>query len=203
MDIDAILGLVEQYGYAALFLCLFLGIVGLPINDETLVMLAGFVAAQGLLRPLPAFLVTYLGVLCGMNLGFFIGRWLGAGLLHRLTGRSPRLRQNVERARSWLDRYGAPFILLTYYIPGVRHVVPYLVGIGDMAYWRFGAIAFSGGLVWTAIFFVAGYLLGENWQQVAGLLHTYGLYAGAAMAAGLGLYWLARWPRRRRRSHTQ
>ena len=56
----------------------------------------------------------------------------------------------MAKVRAWLDRRGAPVILLTYYIPGVRHVVPYLIGIGEMPYWKFAIIAFSGGLAWTS-----------------------------------------------------
>ncbi len=195
MDAEVILGLVGNYGYLALFCCLFLGIVGLPINDETLVILAGFIAARGVLKPVPAFLVTYAGVLSGMNIGFFLGRWLGTRLFDWLYARSPARRRHVAKVRAWLDRRGAPVILLTYYIPGVRHVVPYLIGIGEMPYWKFAIIAFSGGLAWTSIFYAVGFAVGENWQQVAVAMHRYGLYAGLVTATVALLLWV--WRRRR------
>jgi membrane-associated protein len=192
MDTQGILALVSQYGYVALFFCLFLGIVGLPINDETLVMLAGLTAARGLLAPVPAFLVTYAGVLCGMNIGFVLGRSLGSGLLDWLCARSPRMQHHVERARDWIAVRGLLFIWVTYYIPGVRHVVPYLLGIGNMAYWRFALTAFSGALVWTSLFFAAGYAVGENLTEVAAMLHEYGLYAGAFAGAVAVAVWALR-----------
>jgi membrane-associated protein len=195
MDTQGILALVGQYGYVALFVCLFLGIVGLPINDESLVMLAGLTAARGLLSPVPAFLVTYAGVLCGMNIGFVLGRFLGSGLLDWLCARSPRTQHHVDRARAWIAGRGPLFIWVTYYIPGVRHVVPYLLGIGNMPYWRFALIAFSGALVWTSIFYVVGYVVGDNLAQVATMLHRYGLYAGVAA----GVIALAVWAVRRRK----
>lgn len=196
MTIETVIAWVGDYGYFALFLCLFLGIVGLPINDETLVMLAGFVAATGLLKTLPAFLVTYAGVLSGMNIGFFLGRWFGMRVLDRWTASSPRVRRQVERSRRWLDRRGALVIWLTYFVPGVRHVVPYLIGVGQMSYVRFAGIAFSGGLVWTALFFGVGYGVGENWRQVADALHQYALIAGV----GVGLVGLLVWAIRGRRA---
>lgn len=189
MDVQTILGLVGQYGYLALFFCLFLGIVGLPINDESLVMLAGLTAAQGLLSPFPAFLVTYAGVLSGMNIGFVLGRFLGSGLLDWLCARSPRLRRHVRRAEGWINQRGPLFIWVTYYVPGVRHVVPYLLGIGKMEYWRFSLVSFSGALVWTAIFYALGYVVGENLAEVAEMLHRYGLYAGVVGGAGALAFW--------------
>jgi membrane-associated protein len=192
MGTQGILALITQYGYAALFLCLFLGIAGLPINDESLVMLAGLTAARGLLSPVPAFLVTYAGVLCGMNIGFVLGRFLGSGLLDWLCARSPRMQHHVERARGWIAGRGPLFIWVTYYIPGVRHVVPYLLGIGNMAYWRFALVAFSGALIWTSIFYAVGYVVGDNLDQVALMLHRYGLYAGVAAAIIAAAVWAVR-----------
>ncbi len=192
MDVQTIIGLVSHYGYLALFFCLFLGIVGLPVNDETLVMLAGLTAAQGLLLPLPAFLVTFAGVLSGINIGFVLGRFLGGGLLDWCCARSPRIRRHVQRAQDWLARRGPVFIWLTYYIPGVRHVVPYLVGAGRMPYGRFLLLTLPGALTWTGIFYAAGYLVGENLAGVAALLHRYGLYAGAVTAILALITWAAR-----------
>lgn len=192
MGIPAILGLVSQYGYLALFFCLFLGIVGLPINDEILVMLAGLTAARGLLSPLPAFLVTYAGVLCGMNIGFFLGRIVGAGLLDWLCVRFPRMRHHVQRAQGWLAHRGVLFVWLTYYVPGVRHVVPYLMGIGKTSYARFAFLAFTGAFTWTTLFYGIGYVVGDHLAQVGEMIHRYGLYLGAAAAVGLLVAWLVR-----------
>lgn len=192
MSTEFVLEMVGSYGYVALFAFLFLGIVGLPINDETLVMLGGFVAAQGILRPLPTFLVTYLGVLSGMNIGFVLGRLFGSAWLDRMCARSPRVHRQVQRAQDWLTRYGTPVIILTYYVPGVRHVVPYLIGISHMPYWRFALIAFSGALIWTGLFFWAGYVVGDYWEQVAGALNRYGVYFGLALAAVVGAIALLR-----------
>lgn len=69
MHYDVLLNLVQQYGYFALFFTLWLGIVGMPIPDEVIVMTGGLVTALGILNPLPAFILTYLGVISGLSLG--------------------------------------------------------------------------------------------------------------------------------------
>lgn len=55
MDVEYLISIIEQYGYAALFFSLWLGIVGLPIPDEVIVMTGGAVTGMGILHPLPAF----------------------------------------------------------------------------------------------------------------------------------------------------
>ncbi|MCS5149310.1 DedA family protein, partial [Staphylococcus aureus] len=38
MELHELLSYIEQYGYWALFFCLWLGIIGMPIPDEMIVM---------------------------------------------------------------------------------------------------------------------------------------------------------------------
>ena len=78
MDLDAFIGLVGRYDYGALFVCVWLGTVGLPLPDEAIVMAGGLVTALGLLQPIPAFLVTWCSVVSGLTLGYGLGRLLGA-----------------------------------------------------------------------------------------------------------------------------
>ena len=49
MNYDTLLSLIGHYGYFALFFALWLGIVGMPIPDEVVVMTGG--AAAGSERP--------------------------------------------------------------------------------------------------------------------------------------------------------
>ena len=51
---------IEQYGYAGLFVLLMLGVLGLPVSDETLLVFAGYLSAKGTLRVAPAFIAASL-----------------------------------------------------------------------------------------------------------------------------------------------
>ena len=55
MELHELLSYIEQYGYWALFFCLWLGIIGMPIPDEMIVMSGGFVSSLGILSIIPAF----------------------------------------------------------------------------------------------------------------------------------------------------
>ena len=83
MNYDTLIQWISHFGYAALFFALWLGIVGMPIPDEVIVMTGGAVSKAGLLHTLPAFLVTYLGVVSGISLGYFLGRFLGPPVLDK------------------------------------------------------------------------------------------------------------------------
>ena len=87
MELHELLSYIEQYGYTALFFCLWLGIVGMPIPDEMIVMSGGFVSSVGILSVIPAFLLTYLGVVSGLSLGYLLGKVFGTKVLDKLMKR--------------------------------------------------------------------------------------------------------------------
>ena len=55
-----------------------------------IVMSGGFVSSLGILNVIPAFLLTYLGVVSGLSLGFILGKIFGTKVLDKLMKRKRR-----------------------------------------------------------------------------------------------------------------
>ncbi len=144
MEINDIIINVQEYGYLALFFCLWLGIVGLPIPDEAIVMTGGIVASLGILKTIPAFLTTFLGVVSGLTIGYFLGRIVGAPLLECC--KFKKIDKHVCKAVGLINKYGFHALCLSYFFPVVRHVVPYLVGISKMPYKKYAMYSYPLGL---------------------------------------------------------
>ncbi|GEM_PF-7034818 len=68
MELQDLLGFIEQYGYFALFFSLWLGIIGMPLPDEMIVMSGGFLSSLEKMVVWKSFLLTYLGVVSGLSL---------------------------------------------------------------------------------------------------------------------------------------
>ncbi|HEY7126694.1 MAG TPA: DedA family protein [Ktedonobacterales bacterium] len=173
MDVHAFIGLVGQYGYGALFFCLWLGIVGLPLPDEAIVMAGGLVTALGLLQPIPAFLVTCCGVISGLTFGYCLGRLLGARGVNRLRARH-RWRAPLSTSLRLIRRYGPVAICLSYCFPVVRHLVPYLVGSSGMNYTHYSLYSYSAGCLWTLLYFTLGYWFGDSLASISGVVEQWG-----------------------------
>lgn len=105
MTYGATLHFIHQYGYAALFFSTLLGVFGSPIPDEVLVMTGGLFTAFGLLEPIPAFFLTYLGVISGISLCYLLGRQLGSVVFHYLL-QNQRSAEGLTKAKRILDRFG-------------------------------------------------------------------------------------------------
>ncbi|EMT52043.1 MULTISPECIES: DedA family protein [Brevibacillus] len=187
METDMITSMVAQYGYPALFLSLWLGIVGMPIPDEMIVMTAGAITAQGWLQPVPAFIAVYLGVVSGLSLGYFLGYRVGAPIL-RWLARKLNGEKYLKKAEGLLERYGNGAICLSYFFPVIRHVVPYLVGIQRMSLRRYALYSLPTGFVWTLNYFMAGRLFGTHLESITEGVQTYGWITLCVLALFAGLY---------------
>lgn len=186
---DSVFTWVTAHGYWALYLLLALGVVGLPIPDETLLVFTGYLIGRGTLHPLGAFIAATAGAWTGISGSYMLGRTLGVGAVHRYGKYVHLTEKRLARVHIWFDRIGHWMLFIGYYIIGVRHFTAVVAGMSRVAYPTFIAYAWSGGALWVATFLTLGYFLGENWRQVAELVHQYIAYASvAAIAAGIAWY---------------
>src|ERR1700676_5134716 len=117
-----ILAWIAQYGYFAVFALLMLGIVGLPVPDETLLTFSGYLAYKGSFSLPLAFLFAWAGSTCGITISFYLGRTVGMGLIHRYGKYIHITEEHIQKAHAWFDRVGHWGLTFGYFIPGVRHV---------------------------------------------------------------------------------
>ncbi|WP_246066840.1 DedA family protein [Paenibacillus koleovorans] len=192
-----LLDLIWTYRYLALFGLLALGIIGLPIPDETLMTFVGSLTAYGHLTFGKSLTVSFSGSMTGMLISYFIGRRVGKPFLDRF-GKWFHLTPNrLAKGEKWFQKYGAWAIVFGYFVPGVRHLTCYLAGMSGIRFWRYFVYAGSGAFVWCFTFITLGRVIGRNWETVLHLLHVYmgrGVAIGIlVIALGLLLFiWLRR-----------
>lgn len=192
MSVDTLISLIGQYGYIALFFCLWLGIVGMPIPDEVIVMTGGFVTSLHLLEPVPAFLVTYLGVVSGLSIGYGLGRIMGPPVLNKLK-KKKNIDKYLTKSYDLINKYGSYSLCISYAFPIVRHLVPYLVGIGRMSYARYALFSYTVGFFWTLLFFIVGRTFGHHIDKIGVAVHDYGLLAlGVVLGMSVFLWVIVR-----------
>ena len=189
---EVVFGWVATHGYGALFFLLMLGVVGLPVPDETLLVFTGYLISQGKLRPEGAVAAALLGSWSGITLSYTIGRTLGLGAVHRY-GKYVRLNdERLNRVHAWFDRVGHWALFIGYYIAGVRHFTAIVAGTSKLEFRSFALYAWSGGFCWVATFVTLGYYIGDNWRAIAELVHRGATFAALAVGAGVAVYLLVR-----------
>ncbi len=186
---EAIFHWITQYGYIGIFSLLVLGIVGLPVPDETLLTFAGYLVSQGRLQIVPTVGSACAGSICGITLSYIVGRATGYFVIERYGPKLHIRMEHVHRVHHWFRRIGGFTLTFGYFIPGVRHLTAYVAGASELEAPRFAAFAYPGALLWSTSFIVLGYFLGEKWEEASGHVHKLVFLAvGTVLLAAAGVY---------------
>jgi membrane-associated protein len=174
------LGAVTTYAVVIGFVFVECGLlIGFVLPGDTLLFAGGLVAADPDRDVSVGWLTA--GVLAaavgGECLGYLAGARLGhTGLLRAKPGSRIRTAANLDRARTFTERYGLFAIIAARWVPWVRTFAPLLAGATGMRWPRFMVGNVVGALCWAPALVLLGYYAG----RVPGVRH-----AGLAIGAGL------------------
>ena len=159
---------------------------GTFLEGESVVVFAGFLAHQHLLRLPEVMLCAFAGSFAADQLLFFLGRRYRD---HRLVRRI-REKLAFERALALVDRYPHGFILSLRFLYGLRTVGPVALGMSRVPALRFLVLNAIAAAIWAAGFSLLGYVFGQTIESLLGRLH--GVETKLAVAAVIGVaIWLA------------
>jgi undecaprenyl-diphosphatase len=135
-------------------------IIGLFVPSTAVLVGAGMLVGTGHLEFWPVFLATAVGAIAGDQVSFWAGRMFG----ERLKTLWPlnRYPQLVARGEDFVRQHGGKSIAIGRFVPGVKAVVPGIVGMFGMGQLFFVSVNFSSGLVWAAAHVLPGILLGQG-----------------------------------------
>jgi membrane-associated protein len=158
--------LVANYGpwiYAILFVIVFCetGLVVTPfLPGDSLLFVAGTLAAAGDMYIHKLFAVLAAASFLGDNTNYWIGRYVGPRVFTRAGSRilNP---EHLARTHRFYARYGAKTIFFARFVPIIRTFAPFVAGLGHMHYPRFLFYSFSGSIAWVGSLSYAGYYFGN------------------------------------------
>src|SRR5258705_11615466 len=108
---------IAQWGYAAIFVIVILGNVGLPIPEETVLTVSGYLIWQGRLQPVPVLLTAIASAVLGDNIAYWVGRRYGRLALTRFLKVGP---ERIERMQRLVLRYGMLAVFVGRFVAGLR-----------------------------------------------------------------------------------
>lgn len=184
---------LHGYGYASVFLVLFVEIIGVPSLAESALIAAGLQVHRGALMALPVLTVAMGGSLAGSTTAYFIGRHLGRPFLERFGPKFGITEEKLDGAEDRFEKYGPVVLVVGKWLPGVQVLVPYLAGVSRLRLRTFFMFNTIGTLIWVTAFLTFGESLGGVWKQTWPLLSRYGLLSGCAaaiLAVGMIVWWV-------------
>ena len=199
--------LIGHWGYVAIFVVVVLGNVGLPLPEETVLALAGYLVWRGELSLPLVLAVGVMSAVTGDNLGYWLGRRFGRTALPRyarwVLGHPERL-QSME---AFVARRGPFAVFVARFIPGIRFMAGPLAGGLGLRFLPFLAANVLGALVYVPVAVGAGYAVGyglgayvERMRRVAGQVEYMVLTVALAIALGVLAWRIVQGLRHRGRS---
>ena len=160
VTVEGIQALVSQWGYFGLLGFVLLGNLGLPVPEESVLWVAGYLVWQGGFQLPLVLLVGIMSAVAGDTLGYWVGRRYGQpvvaryGLWARLT--PPRL----EMMHRFVKRYGPVAVFLARFVIGLRFLAGPLAGSLELPWRSFLIANVLGALVYVPIMVGMGYAVG-------------------------------------------
>lgn len=196
----------DAVGYVGVGLAVALETIVAPIPSEVILPMAGWKVSQSaadasVLEPLTglpwniplAVLLATVGSVAGAVVGYYIGAWGGRPLLDRY-GRYVGIgAEDLDRADRWFERWGTWAVFFGRMVPLVRTFVSYPAGISRMPMGRFLVYSTLGSLPWNAALIYAGFVVGENYDQIEAAIkpYEYVIYVVVlAIVAAVVIRWL-------------
>jgi len=170
-------------------------VLGLFIPATALMLLTGGLIGAGTLSPWTVLAWGLAGAVVGDALSYWVGRWLGPGLLRRWPFNTQR--SAVARARLFFYRYGFASVLIGRFLGPVRSTIPAVAGIMGMSQARFQLANVLSALVWLPLMLAPGFITARGVGALQGS-QPIGLIIGTAVSVLLGGGLLVAFMRKRR-----
>ncbi|PSR36050.1 MAG: DedA family protein [Sulfobacillus thermosulfidooxidans] len=188
---------LNEVGYLAVYLVLFVESIGVPSPSEIILLFSGYEVWLGHFSYPIVVLVAAAGSTTGATGAYFIARLGGRPLLlkhFRWIFRTP------ERLAYWENYFhtkGDKVVLIGRVISGVRMIISYPAGIFEMPYPRFLLFTIIGSILWPLIAVTAGWLLGPHVVSGLEAVKQYEAPVAIGIVLLLALWWW--WDRQKKK----
>jgi len=184
--------IIEAWGYAAVGLIVVLGNLGVPIPEETVLTIGGYLVWQGQFHFLPMVVVGIASAVVGDNIGYALGRRYGRRALTHWGEIAP---QRLARMQRFVERYGMLSVFIARFVAGLRFMAGPLAGSSGLGIGRFLVANVLGAVVYVPVIVGAGYAvgygLGDRIEWLRRVVGDAERFVWAALALGAAAVWLA------------
>ncbi len=181
------LDILQQYGYPALWLIIFVAAAGAPIPASLLLFASGAFSALGDFNIFILFPVVWSAAVMGDNLGYLLGRRVGTVLVAWLE-RQKRFRwimlSALPQSQTYFRKAGGWAIFMTRVLfSALGGTINLVAGLEQYPYRNFLLWDVIGEALGAIIPLSLGYAFAATWEEIAGLCGAFSGLLFALLAA--------------------
>ncbi|MDE2060175.1 MAG: DedA family protein [candidate division NC10 bacterium] len=161
---------VAHWGYLLIGVIVVLGNVGVPVPEETALLVGGYFAAKGKLSLwglIPTAIASATG---GDSLGYWLGSRAGRRLLIQYGAALGVTQQRLARTEKLFGRYGPRTVFLARFVGGLRFMAGPMAGALGMPFPRFFRYNLAGAVVYCSTIVCLAYFSAHFFDRVVHLI---------------------------------
>ena len=148
-----------------------------PIPGDMVVVFAGFLASEGVIRIVPVYLGTTIASVVGFLSMYYVGGYLRKKSI-QLNEPDSRFRRfldpkHLKNARNWMTRWGQWVIFSNRFLAGTRSVIALTAGFSRTPVMLTSLNSFLSSLCWNAVLIYMGFVIHENLSVIGNYLSIY------------------------------
>ena len=154
--------LIQQFGYAGIFLLLVLGGLGLPVPEEAPIILAAVLSRKGTMWWPLALGSCFVGVLAGDFVVYFLGYFYGEKVLSFPITRKFLTREREAQIKGYFHRHGFKILILGRFAVGFRTAAYLTAGILKLPALKLFITDLIAASLSTLLMFGLGYIFAQQ-----------------------------------------
>jgi len=190
--INFIVQTVGEWGYAGIFLMMFLESSFFPFPSEVAMIPAGYLAHQGQMSLVLAWCAGTAGSLAGAVFNYYLCYFFGRELVLKYGKYVGITKIKMRKFEAFFKRHGEISTFNCRLIPGIRQYISLPAGLAKMNLFKFSLYTTLGAGIWVAILLAVGWYLGKNYDKSAFSHIVVALLAAVGLLTALYIVYVKR-----------
>lgn len=164
------LPLLDHWGYIIIFVSAIvetLPIIGTFIPGHTIIILGGLLAKLGVFKIEAVLFAAALGVIVGDLLAYYIGRKFGYDFVIRYGKYFFLNEKKYQKTKDMVSEHTGKALIVGRFSPFTRALAAFLAGIYKIKFTKFVFYSIIGGVSWSTLSVLLGYILGQGFEGAA------------------------------------
>ncbi|WP_181137239.1 DedA family protein [Vibrio hyugaensis] len=178
--------LLEQYGYLALIVSIFLEGIGIPMPGQSLMIAASIISSEHVMNLSLVMIVSWLSCFFGNTCGYLIGYYFEGWLDKKGYISGPKM----QKLQSTIQRYGPACLVVSRFVEGMKQFMPLACGIAKMSRREFLLGNALATTIWVAVFSLLTNFAFEHLSVLSQFYteHRYVVWSSAALLFSLMIF---------------
>ncbi|WP_181137538.1 DedA family protein [Vibrio jasicida] len=178
--------LLEQYGYLALIVSIFLEGIGIPMPGQSLMIAASIISSEHVMNLSLVMIVSWLSCFLGNTCGYLIGYYFEGWLDKKGYISGPKM----QKLQSTIQKYGPACLVVSRFIEGMKQFMPLACGIAKMPRKEFLLGNALATTIWVAVFSLLTNFAFEHLSVLSQFYtdHRYVVWSSAALLFSLMIF---------------